>query len=199
MCKRELPQAVVLRLHHREPDLVDRRQKNATRATLGAVLLTVPASAFVTSVALEGHGHVWGSVWRTRSRVRPIRITTRSSGSGRQTRESYSRQSDTGPRRCFCRQQRHHGLECMHAEVLALRRPDPVRLGHFEVVAELEPTDGAAFDALDGDAQVVEPRFRHAKARIGGSARRFHLASGRVWADDRRCAFLRVSPTRRVP
>lgn len=103
------------------------------------------------------------------------------------------------PTALFCRQQRHHGLECMHAEVLALRRPDPVRLGHFEVVAELEPTDGAAFDALDGDAQVVEPRFRHAKARIGGSARRFHLASGRVWADDRRCAFLRVSPTRRVP
>ena len=64
------------------------------------------------------------------------------------------------------RQQGQHGLERVHAEVLALGDPDSVRLGHLEVVADLEPADRAPFDPLDRHAQVVEPHLRHVMVSI---------------------------------
>ena len=44
----------------------------------------------------RGIGHVNSSVWSVRSPMRSILITTRSSGSGQQTSESCSSQSDSG-------------------------------------------------------------------------------------------------------
>ena len=45
--------------------------------------------------------------------------------------------------------------------MLARRDPDPVRLGQLEVVARLEAADRAAFNSLDGHAQVVDPHLGH--------------------------------------
>ena len=49
---------------------------------------------------LEAPGHVTSSVRRVRSRIRSIRIRTRSSGSGQATRLSCSSQSSAASRRC---------------------------------------------------------------------------------------------------
>jgi hypothetical protein len=44
--------------------------------------------------------------------------------------------------------------------------PDPARLRHLEVVADLEAANGAAFDSFDGDAEVVEAHLGHVRPSI---------------------------------
>ena len=106
-------------------------------------------------------GYVSSSVRSVRSPIRSMRMTRRSSGSGHATSESRSSQSSSRKPAHLRGEQRQHGLDGEEAEVLALRNADPARLGHLEEVANLEPADGAALDALDGHAQVVEPHLRH--------------------------------------
>ena len=45
--------------------------------------------------------------------------------------------------------------------MLAFGDPHAAGLGELEVVADLEPANRASFDALDGDAQVVQAHLSH--------------------------------------
>src|SRR5439155_12083718 len=83
-----------------EPQVVERRDNCESGILRSASEWAVLTQGFVrlqTQPELtRGVGHVNSSVWSVRSPMRSILITTRSSGSGQQTSESCSSQSDSG-------------------------------------------------------------------------------------------------------
>ena len=106
-------------------------------------------------------GYVSSSVTSVRSPIRSMRMTSRSSGSGHATSESCSSQSSSGSRRIFAGSSGSTAWMAKRQKCLPSGNADAARLGHLEEVAHLEPADRATLDALDGDAQVVEPHLGH--------------------------------------
>ena len=62
----------------------------------------------------------------------------------------------------FRRDERKHGVHGVETEVPSLWDTHTARLGDLEVVAHLEPADGASLDALHRDADVVQRHLGHA-------------------------------------
>ena len=88
--------------------------------------------------------------------MRSIRMITRSSGSGQATNESRSSQSESGSCRCFAGKSGRTACSAYRQKWTPGRNPDPARLRHLEVVADVEPADRSALDPLDRHTQVVE-------------------------------------------
>ena len=91
-----------------------------------------------------------------RSPIRSMRMITRSSGSGQQTSESCSSQSDAGKRRCLAGSSGITDCSAYRQKKRPARDADTAGLGQLEVVADLEAADRAALDPLDRDPQVVD-------------------------------------------
>ncbi len=165
------PQADALRHASHEQQRPDRRLveqvvvdgEHVDARVLGAARerLVLVRSLIRPDTDAELARYVSSSVTSVRSPIRSMRITTRSSGSGHATSESCSSQSSSGRSTHLRRQQRQHRLDRVEAEVLPGGDAHAARLRDLEEVADLEPADGAAFDPLDGHAEVVEPHLGH--------------------------------------
>ena len=125
------------------------------------------AGAWFVRTPIELSCYVNSSVTSVRSPIRSIRSTTRSSGWGGHERVLLEPVL-CGEAAHLRRDERKHGLHGVEAEVPSLRDTHAARLGDLEVVAHLEPADGASLDALHRDADVVQRHLGHAADHSSG-------------------------------